>query len=418
MTGARLEGRTDDPADDTADAARRADTVGAAPDDRVNILLVDDQPANVLALEAMLQGLGQNLITAGSGREALKLLLTHEFAVVLLDVKMPDMDGFETATLIRQRDKSRHTPIIFLTAADKSQTLAVRGYAVGAVDYLVKPVVPEFVRSKVAVFVELAKKSEQLRRQTQLLQASEQEARDLAEVRAVLVRDLEHKNRELESFSYAVSHDLRAPLRRIESFSRAVQESQGDRLDDAGRHYLDRVREASQQMSRLIDDVLYLARVTGADMREQEVDLSGLVTLLLDRIREAEPDRKVEVKVRPGVTAAADGQLLRIALANLLENAWKFTARTPDARIEFGVTNAGGEPTYFVRDNGAGFDMAYADRLFGPFQRLHRASEFPGTGIGLATVQRIVHRHGGRVWAEGMLGQGATFHFTIGRVRM
>jgi light-regulated signal transduction histidine kinase (bacteriophytochrome) len=170
-------------------------------------------------------------------------------------------------------------------------------------------------------------------------------------------------------------------------------------------------------MSRLIDDVLYLARVTRADMREQEVDLSGLVTLLLDRIREAEPDRQVEVKVRPGIRVAADGQLLRIAVANLLENAWKFTATTPAARIEFGVTNAGGEPTYFVRDNGAGFDMAYVDRLFGPFQRLHRASEFPGTGIGLATVQRIVHRHGGRVWAEGMLGQGATFHFTIGRVR-
>jgi len=386
-------------------------------DDRVNVLLVDDQPANLVALEAMLQGLGQNLIKASSGREALKWLLTHEFAVVLLDVKMPDMDGFETATLIRQRDKSRHTPIIFLTAADKSQTQAVRGYAVGAVDYLVKPVVPEFVRSKVAVFVELAKKTELLRRQAQLLQESEQEARELAETRAELVRDLEHKNRELESFSYAVSHDLRAPLRRIESFGRAVQESQAARLDDAGRRYLDRVREASRQMSQLIDDVLYLARVTRAEMREQELDLSALVTLLLDRMLEAEPGRQVEIKVRPGVTVTADGQLLRIAVENLLENAWKFTSKTPAARIEFGVTNLAGEPTYFVRDNGAGFDMTYADRLFGPFQRLHPSSEFPGTGIGLATVQRIIHRHGGRVWAEGMPGQGATLHFTIGRFR-
>jgi signal transduction histidine kinase len=384
---------------------------------RVSILLVDDQPANLVALEAMLQGLGQNLVQAGSGREALKWLLTHEAAVVLLDVKMPDMDGFETATLIRQRDKSRHTPIIFLTAADKSQTDAVRGYAVGAVDYLVKPVVPEFVRSKVAVFVELARKSELLRRQARLLQESEQAAHELADARAELVRDLEHKNRELESFSYAVSHDLRAPLRRIESFGRAVQESQAERLDDDGRRYLDRMCEASRQMSQLIDDVLYLSRVTRAEIREHEVDLSGLVSLLLDRMAEAEPGRTVELRVRPGITVTGDGQLLRIAIENLLENAWKFTSRQPAARIEFGMTHVSGEPTYFIRDNGAGFDMAYADRLFGPFQRLHLASEFPGTGIGLATVQRIIHRHGGRVWAEGMPGQGATFHFTIGRVR-
>jgi two-component system sensor histidine kinase/response regulator len=385
--------------------------------DQVNILLVDDQPANLVALEAMLQGLGQNLIKAESGREALKWLLTHDFAVILLDVKMPDMDGFETAALIRQRDKSRHTPILFLTAADNTQTHAVRGYAVGAVDYLVKPVVPEFVRSKVAVFVELAKKNELLRRQAELLARSEQAARELAETRAELVRDLEHKNRELESFSYAVSHDLRAPLRRIDSFSRAVLESQGGRLDEAGQRFLARVREASQQMSQLIDDVLYLSRVTRAELRDQEVDLSSLAALALARLQEAESTRQVEIKIRPAVVVMGDGQLLRIALENLLENAWKFTAKEPSARIEFGVTQVAGEPTYFVRDNGAGFDMTYADRLFGPFQRLHPQTEFPGSGIGLATVQRIIHRHGGRVWAEGLVGQGATFQFTLGRAR-
>ena len=386
-------------------------------DDRVNILLVDDQPANLVALEAMLQGLGQNLIRAESGREALKWLLTHEFAVILLDVKMPEMDGFETAALIRQRDKSRHTPILFLTAADNSQNHAVRGYAVGAVDYLIKPVVPEFVRSKVAVFVELAKKSELLRRQTRLLAESEQAALELAETRAELVRDLEHKNRELESFSYAVSHDLRAPLRRIDSFSRAILESQSDKLDESGRRYLDRVREASQQMSQLIDDVLHLSRVTRADLREQDVDLSTLAGLILARLQESEPARKVEVKIRPGVIVTGDGQLLRIALENLFENAWKFTSKQAESRIEFGVTQASGEPTYFIRDNGAGFNMTYVDRLFGPFQRLHAQGDFPGSGIGLATVQRIIHRHGGRVWAEGLVGQGATFQFTLGRAR-
>jgi light-regulated signal transduction histidine kinase (bacteriophytochrome) len=327
------------------------------------------------------------------------------------------MDGFETAALIRQRDRSRHTPIIFLTANDASQTQAVRGYAVGAVDYMVKPVVPEFVRSKVAVFVELAKKTELLRRQTQLLAEGEQAARELAETRAELVRDLEHKNRELESFSYAVSHDLRAPLRRIDSFSRAVIESQADRLDEAGLRYLERVREASQHMSQLIDDVLYLSRVTRAELRDQEVDLSALANLALTRLQESEPSRNVEIKIRPGVLVTGDGQLLRIAMENLLENAWKFTARQSESRIEFGVTNASGEPTYFVRDNGAGFDMSYVDRLFGPFQRLHPQREFPGSGIGLATVQRIIHRHGGRVWAEGLVGKGATFQFTLGRVK-
>ena len=391
---------------------------GPSPDsNRVNILLVDDQPANLLALEAMLQGLGQTLVKAESGREALRRLLTHDFAVILLDVKMPDMDGFETAALIRQRDKSRDTPIIFLTAADKTHTEAVRGYAVGAVDYLVKPVVPEFVRSKVSVFVELAKKTEQLRRQAELLRDSEQAARELAEMRAELVSDLEHKNRELESFSYAVSHDLRAPLRRIEAFGRAVLESQGEQLDGNGRRFMDRIQEASRQMSQLIDDVLYLSKVSRAEVRQQEIDLSGLVESILERLREADPGRTVETRVRPGVIVAGDGRLLRIALTNLLENAWKFTAREPAAQIEFGMMTATGEPTYFIRDNGAGFDMAYVDRLFGPFQRLHLASEFPGSGIGLATVQRIIHRLGGRVWAEGVVGQGATFSFTLGRPR-
>ncbi len=386
-------------------------------DDRVNILLVDDQPANLVALEAMLEDLGQNLVRAESGREALKRLLSDDFAVILLDVKMPEMDGFETAELIRQRDRSRHTPILFLTAADTTQTQAVRGYAVGAVDYLVKPVVPEFVRSKVAVFVELAKKNELLRRQAALLAQSEQAALELAETRAELVRELEHKNRELESFSYAVSHDLRAPLRRIDSFSRAVLESQGKRLDDEGRKFLSRVREASQQMAQLIDDVLYLSRVTRTDLRDQDVDLSEVAELVVSRLREGQPNRQVEVKIRPGVVVTGDGQLLKIALENLLQNAWKFTGKQPEPRIEFGVTQTSGEPTYFIRDNGAGFEMTYASRLFGPFQRLHSQQEFPGSGIGLATVQRIIHRHGGKVWAEGLVGQGATFYFTLGRAR-
>ncbi|HEU4700594.1 MAG TPA: response regulator [Gemmatimonadales bacterium] len=386
-----------------------------ADDEQVGILLVDDQAENLVALEAILEPLGQRLVSAGSGREALRALLTLDPAVILLDVKMPDMDGFETAAIIRERDRSRNIPIIFLTAADRSAELAQRGYEVGAVDYLIKPVVPEFVRSKVSVFVELAKKTNQLTRQAERLRASEQAARELAEARAELVADLEHKNRELESFSYAVSHDLRAPLRRIDSFGRALEETQAARLDEAGTKFVRRIRESAGQMAELIDDLLHLARVTRADLRRQPVDLSALVTHLVAQRQAAEPERRVELVVRPNVEAEGDARLLRIALENLLDNAWKFTAGRDPARIEFGMMRQQGEPAYFVRDDGVGFDMAYAGRLFGPFQRLHSTTEFAGTGIGLATVQRIVHRHGGRTWAEGVVGQGATFWFTLGR---
>ena len=387
-----------------------AESAGA---DRVNILLVDDQPENLVALEAMLEPLGQNLLQARSGRDALRTLLEVPVAVVLLDVRMPEMDGFETAELVRQRERTRDTPIIFLTAADES--LAVRGYSVGAVDYIVKPAVPDFVRSKVAVFVELAKRSNLLARQTELLRARELEARELAAARAELVADLERKNRELESFSYAVSHDLRAPLRRLESFGRALVESANGKLDEDGMRFVGRIRESAGQMQQLTDALLHLSRVTRADLRRIPVDLSELVTQTAAEFSAAEPARAVELVVRPGLRAEGDPRLLQVLFTNLLSNAFKFTAERDPARIEFGLHRHEGEAAYFVRDNGAGFDMQYVTRLFGPFQRLHSVEAYPGTGIGLATVQRIVHRHDGRIWAEGAPGKGATFWFTLER---
>ncbi len=378
----------------------------------VRILLVDDQPANLVALKAILEGIIPHIVLARSGREALKQLLLADFAVILLDVKMPDMDGFETATLIRQRERSRDTPIIFLTAADRDAQMAVRGYAVGAVDYLIKPVVPEFVRSKVSVFVELARKNAELVRQAERLKTSEEAARQLAMAQKALIRDLEHKNHELESFSYAVSHDLRAPLRRVEGFARALEET-GEVRSNIGTRFLGNIRTSIIQMGQLIDDVIHLARVTSAELRDQEVDLSAVASVALDQLRQAEPERTVITVIRPGLIVQGDGRLLRIALENLLQNAWKFTGKRPDARIEFGAHLDGGEPTYYVQDNGVGFDMEFAGRLFGPFQRLHRSEEFPGTGIGLATVRRVIHRHGGRVWAEAKPGEGARFSFTL-----
>jgi signal transduction histidine kinase len=377
------------------------------------ILLVDDKPANLVALEAMLEGISPRIVTAGSGREALKQLLEADFAVILLDVKMPDMDGFETAALIRDRERSRNTPIIFLTAADRDAQMAVRGYAVGAVDYLVKPIVPEFVRSKVSVFVELARTNAELVRQAERLRASEAAALELTVTQKALIRDLEHKNHELESFSYAVSHDLRSPLRRIDGFARALLET-GEVSSSTGTRFLSNIRTSIGQMGQLIDDVIYLARVTSTELREHDVDLSEVARLALDQMRQAEPERQVTTRIRPGVIVCGDGRLLRIAMENLLANAWKFTSKRPDAAIEFGYRQRDGERTYFVKDNGVGFDMEFAERLFGPFQRLHRSDEFPGSGIGLATVRRVIHRHGGQVWAEAKPGEGAVFSFTIG----
>jgi PAS domain S-box-containing protein len=223
----------------------------------------------------------------------------------------------------------------------------------------------------------------------------------------------EDANRELESFSYSVAHDLRTPLRAIDGFSLALAEDYGERLDVEGRRYVTRVREAAQRMAELIDDLLTLSRVTRSELRRERVDLSALAHTVLGTLQRLEPERNVEVVIAPGLVADADPQLAAIALDNLLGNAWKFTSKSPAARIELGQTACGGGTAYFVRDNGAGFDMAYCDKLFGVFQRLHPETEYPGTGIGLATVARITQRHRGRIWADGQPGVGATFYFTL-----
>jgi PAS domain S-box-containing protein len=220
-------------------------------------------------------------------------------------------------------------------------------------------------------------------------------------------------NRELEAFSYSVSHDLRAPLRGIDGWTLAFLEDYAQELDDQGRTYLERVRTETQHMGQLIDDLLSLSRVGRAEMQREPVDLTALARGIIGRLRESGPERLVEFVVQEGLNTVADPQLIEIALSNLLDNAWKFTGKCPAGLIEFGRVQQGGQQVLFVRDNGAGFDPAYADKLFGAFQRLHKASEFPGTGIGLATVQRILHRHGGRVWAEAAVDRGATFYFTL-----
>jgi signal transduction histidine kinase len=220
-------------------------------------------------------------------------------------------------------------------------------------------------------------------------------------------------NKELETFSYSVSHDLRAPLRSMAGFSKALLDDWGSKLDGGGRDYLQRIQNASQQMAQLIDDLLVLSRVTRQVMQRKTVDLSALAERVAAGLRETTPERAVEFVIQPGLKAGGDERLLCLALQNLLDNAWKFTSRHETARIEFGTTQADGQQVYYVRDDGAGFDMAYAGKLFAPFQRLHSREEFGGTGIGLATAERAIRRHGGRIWGEGAVEKGATFSFTL-----
>ncbi|MGZ8870071.1 MAG: sensor histidine kinase [Pyrinomonadaceae bacterium] len=246
---------------------------------------------------------------------------------------------------------------------------------------------------------------------------AEQELRRLNEELEQRVADrtaqLQTVNKELEAFSYSVSHDLRAPLRHINGFSQALIEDYGDKLDEGAKSYLKEVREASQEMAQLIDDMLQLARVTRSEMKREEVDLTTVARRVIADLKKTNGHRKVAVKIEEGLSTRGDKRLLQVALVNLLGNAWKFTSRRNAAEVYFGRVERNGEQVYFVRDNGAGFEMAYANKLFGAFQRLHTAGDFEGTGIGLATVQRIIGRHGGRVWAEGEVNKGATFYFTL-----
>jgi len=358
----------------------------------VNILLVDNEPGGLLALEAVLEPLGQKLITARSGQEALRQLLAHDFALILLDIRMPDLDGFQTAALIRERGRNRVTPIIFLTASDESEAQKFRGYAVGAVDYVFKPLQPEILRSKVSVFVELARTTEVMRRQA---------------------AELEAANRDLESFSYSVSHDLRAPLRAIDGYSNILRESCGERLGDEDKRVLGKILENAQRMGTLIEDLLAFSQLGRRPIFAAEIDMEALAREVVEELRSAPGQQVPNCVLKPLPAGWGDRSLVRQVWLNLLSNAIKFTGASEVPSIELGGSSEDGRNVYYVKDNGAGFDMRYYGKLFGVFQRLHSSREFPGTGVGLAIVQRVVVRHGGRVWGEGKPGKGATFYFAL-----
>ena len=368
------------------------------------VLLVEDNPGDARLIRETLADARAPfaLETVERLDAALARLAAGGVDAVLLDLALPDSRGYDTFATVHAR--APETPIIVLTGLG-DESLALRTVRDGAQDYLVKGQVDGNILTR---SVRYAIERHHIRQEISRLN-EELEHRVVART-----AELTAANQELETFTYSVSHDLRAPLRQTDGFARILQEEHAAGLDAAARHCLDRIREGTQHMGRLVDDLLNLARVGRAELHVEPRDLNSLVRAAVADLELELQGRVVEWRIGPLPTVACDAGLMSLIFANLLSNAVKFTRPRAQAVIEVGRLPTALGPAVFVRDNGVGFDMRYADKLFGVFQRLHRAEDFEGTGVGLATVQRIIHKHHGRVWAEAELDKGTTFYFTIG----
>jgi PAS domain S-box-containing protein len=487
--------------------------------DQLTILIVDDKEANIYALEKLLERPDRVFLSATAGSIGLKLALENDIDLVILDVQMPEMDGFEVSQILKSNKRTKDIPIIFASAEMKERQSIMKGFEEGAVDYLSKPLDPELTKAKVSVLLKIqAQKKELLDKNLSLeksallinnspdiigiidpdsLQFEEvnsaftatlgysleearskpitsflskgndewvdnisKEANDQISFEThmftkdkvekwlqwrVVVRDrkwfvnarditrqrvadeqirqlnsdlqknlvqLEMINKELESFSYSVSHDLRAPLRALDGYSKMIEEDYMDKLDDEAKRLFRIIRQNARKMGNLIDDLLEFSKLGRKEVRKSEVNMEKLVASILEEIKESTKHKAI-VNISSLPPAPADHALLAQVWMNLLSNAIKYSSKKDHPRVEIGCEEHGDENVYFVKDNGAGFSMEYASKLFGVFQRLHKASEFEGTGVGLAIVHKIVTKHGGRVWARGEVSEGATFYFSL-----
>jgi two-component system, sensor histidine kinase and response regulator len=409
----------------------------------VTILIAEDSPTQAERLRMLLERRGYEVIVAADGRAALELARKHHPTLVISDVVMPEMDGYMLSHGIKADPALRHTPVMLVTSLSDPHDV-IRGIEVGADNFVVKPFEETYLTNQVrfllvnramneaadqapALTIHFKGESHRItatREQILNLLLSTYEAavernRELARSQSDLQavnRQLESAMREIESFSHSVSHDLRAPLHKIHGFGQVLLEDHAASLDATGRHYLERMIAGAAKMEELIEAMLALSRVSQADLVAGPVDVTAIATRILDDLKEHDAARRCECEVEPGLAVWGDARLFEAALTNLLSTAWKFTGGREPSRIAVG--SVGGDAlmdTLFVRDNGAGFDAAGAKRLFSPFHRMHSDHEFPGTGIGLATVRRVIERHGGSVWAESAPGQGATFYIAVPR---
>jgi signal transduction histidine kinase len=411
---------------------------------QTHILIVEDSMIQAELLRRMLVQQGYRVTLAKDGAEGLAAARKEPPKVIVSDITMPVMDGYEMCRAIRQDAELKDIPVILLTMQSDTQDV-VRGLNAGADYYVTKPYNEQYLISRIYmallephnhsqekdIEVTIAGEKHQIRagrqqilnllistyenaalKNRELLSAQDQ-LKILNERLEEKSRELVEANKDLEGFAYSVSHDLRTPLRAIDGFSHQVLKRYEDKLDDEGKRYLNLVRDNTQKMSQLIDDILAFSRMGRLGMSMAEINMEGLAREVFEELLRTANGRDLTVEIKPLPPAHGDHAILRQVWVNLLGNAIKFTRRNPAAAIQIGSYAEGKEIVYFVKDNGAGFDMQYAGKLFGVFQRLHSVEEFEGTGIGLAIVKRIITRHGGRVWAEGKVNKGATIYFAL-----
>jgi two-component system sensor histidine kinase/response regulator len=379
---------------------------------KITILIIDDKNTNIYALQNLLDKPDRKFLTATNGKEGLAMALNNDVDLIILDVQMPEMDGFEVAQILKSNKRTKEIPIIFASAEKKEQQSVMKGFEEGAVDYLSKPLDPEITKAKVSVLLKIQIQKKELIEKNQSLQDADKQIKQLNAELQRNVTQLEATNKELESFSYSVSHDLRAPLRALDGYSQMLEEDYISKLDDNAKRLLGTVQQNIRKMDRLIEDLLKFSRLGKKDVQKTEVNVGQLVHNVIHDINDSN-NSKTEIIVNALQNTPADYVLITQVWTNLISNAIKYSSKKEKPKIDIGSQPSNGEVIYYVKDNGVGFDMQYADKLFGVFQRLHKASEFEGTGVGLAIVQRILIKHGGRVWAESEVNKGTTFYFSL-----
>jgi len=405
------------------------------------ILIIEDSLTQAEQLRDILERHHYRVSAAANGREALAAIAVSKPALIISDIIMPEMDGYELCSRIKADERYRGIPVILLTSLSNPRDV-IRGLECGADNFITKPYNEEYLLSRIRQmeaersrpggadpaaglalhfggqdYVITADRRQIVNLLLSTYETAVQQNRELTKARDELHglnEQLETANKELESFSYTVSHDLRSPLTCINGYCQLLKDLCGESLDEQSKEFVQEIQEATDRMGQLITTLLNFSQLTRKEINRETVNLGKLAQTIALDLRLREPRRKVTLKIAEGGVVDGDAKLLRVVLDNLIGNAWKYSGKRAEAVIEFGILDEGREKVYFVRDNGVGFDMAYADKLFAAFERLHDSEEFEGIGIGLVTVQRIIQRHGGRIWAEGEVGKGATFYFTLG----